>query len=114
MVHYGMAKTAQVPVARGVAQTVVGTGVTASSVLAEPAASEGARAFVKEFAKRQGVTAKEFEKQFFFSARPTSLLTRFETTQEIGDIVAFVASAQANVINDAAVRAEGGVLTSIL
>ena len=68
----------------------------------------------RKFAKRQGVTAKEFEKQFFFSARPTSLLTRFETTQEIGDIVAFVASAQANVINDAAVRAEGGVLTSIL
>jgi len=68
----------------------------------------------RKFAKRQGVTAKEFEKQFFVSARPTSLLTRFETTQEIGDIVAFVASAQANVINDAAVRAEGGVLTSIL
>ena len=55
-----------------------------------------------------------FEKQFFVSARPTSPLKRFETTQEIGDIVALVASGQANVINDAAVRAEGGVLTSIL
>jgi NAD(P)-dependent dehydrogenase (short-subunit alcohol dehydrogenase family) len=114
MVHYGMTKTAQVSIARGVAQTVAGTGVTVNSVLVGPTASEGAGAFVQEFAKRQGITAQEFEKQFFVSARPTSLLKRFETTHEIGDIVAFVASAQANVINGAAVRAEGGVLTSIL
>ena len=114
MVHYGMTKTAQLSIARGVAQTVTGTGVTVNSVLAGPTASEGAGAFVEEFARQQGITAKEFEKQFFVSARPTSLLKRFETTQEIGDIVAFVASTQANVINGAAVRAEGGVLTSIL
>jgi len=112
MVHYGMTKTAQVSIARGIAQTVAGTGV--NSVLVGPTASEGVGAFVEQFARRQGITAKEFEKQFFVRARPTSLLKRFETTQEIGDIVAFVASTQANVINGAAVRAEGGVLTSIL
>jgi NAD(P)-dependent dehydrogenase (short-subunit alcohol dehydrogenase family) len=110
----GWRKRRRISVARGVAQTVAGTGVTLNSVLVGPTASEGAGAFVKDFAKRQGITAKEFEKQFFVSARPTSLLKRFEITQEIGDIVAFVASAQANVTSGAAVCAEGGVLTSIL
>src|SRR5215475_15116815 len=71
MVHYGMTKTAQVSIARGVAQTVAGTGVTVNSVLVGPTASEGAGAFVEEFARRQGITAREFEKQFFVSARPT-------------------------------------------
>jgi NAD(P)-dependent dehydrogenase (short-subunit alcohol dehydrogenase family) len=114
MIHYGMTKTAQISIARGVAQTVTGTGVTVNSVLVGPTASEGAAAFVKQFAKQQGITEVQFEKKFFVEARPTSLLKRFETTKEIGEVVAFVASAQANVINGAAVRAEGGVLTSIL
>ena len=114
MVHYGMTKTAQVSIARGVAQTVAGTGVTVNSVLVGPTNSEGVVTFVKDFARQKGITAEEFEKEFFVGVRPTSLLKRFETTQEIGDIVAFVAGAQASVINGAAVRAEGGVLTSIL
>jgi NAD(P)-dependent dehydrogenase (short-subunit alcohol dehydrogenase family) len=114
MIHYGMTKTAQIAIARGVAQTVAGTGVTVNSVLVGPTASEGATAFVKQFAEQQGITAEQFEKQFFVNARPSSLLKRFETPKEIGEIVAFVASAQAAVINGAAVRAEGGVLSSIL
>jgi hypothetical protein len=114
MVHYGMTKTAQLSIARGVAQSVAGTGVTANSVLVGPTASEGVGTFVQEFARQQGITPQEFEKQFFVNVRPTSLLKRFETTKEVGEVVAFVASAQAAVINGAAIRAEGGVLTSIL
>ncbi len=114
MVHYGMTKTAQVSIARGVAQTVAGTGVTVNSVLVGPTSSEGVGTFVKEFSRQQGVTAAEFEKQFFVNVRPSSLLKRFETPEEVAGVVAFVASAPAAIINGAAVRAEGGVVTSIL
>jgi len=114
MIHYGMTKTAQVSIARGVAQMVAGTGVTVNSILVGPTASEGATAFVENFAKQQGITPQEFEKQFFVNARPTSLLKRFETPEEIGAVVAFVAGEQGAVINGAAVRAEGGVVNSIL
>jgi NAD(P)-dependent dehydrogenase (short-subunit alcohol dehydrogenase family) len=114
MVHYGMTKTAQVSIARGVAQTVAGTGVTVNSVLVGPTASEGVGTFVKDFARQQGISEAEFEKQFFVNVRPSSLLKRFETPEEVGSVIAFVASAQAAVINGAAIRAEGGVLMSIL
>ncbi len=113
MIHYGMTKTAQVSIARGVAQTVAGTGVTVNSVLVGPTASEGVDVFVKDFAAKQGITPQEFEKQFFVNVRPTSLLKRFETPEEVATVVAFVASSQAAVINGAAVRAEGGVVNSI-
>ncbi|HET6932938.1 MAG TPA: SDR family NAD(P)-dependent oxidoreductase [Candidatus Acidoferrum sp.] len=114
MIHYGMTKTAQVSIARGVAQSVAGTGVTVNSVLVGPTASEGVGTFVKEFARQQGISAAEFEKQFFVNVRPSSLLKRFETPEEVGGVVAFVASEQAAVINGAAIRAEGGVVSSIL
>jgi NAD(P)-dependent dehydrogenase (short-subunit alcohol dehydrogenase family) len=113
MVHYGMTKTAQVAIARGVAQTVASTGITVNSVLVGPTASEGVGTFVKEFARQQGITEAEFEKQFFVNIRPSSLLKRFETPEEVGVVVAFLASTQAAVINGTAVRAEGGVVTSI-
>ncbi len=113
MIHYGMTKTAQVSIPRGVAQTVAGTGVTVNSVLVGPTASEGVDVFVKDFAAKQGITPQEFEKQFFVNVRPTSLLKRFETPEEVATVVAFVASSQAAVINGAAVRAEGGVVNSI-
>ena len=113
MIHYGMTKTAQVSIARGVAQTVAGTGVTVNSVLVGPTSSEGVGTFVKEFARQKGISEAEFEKQFFVNVRPSSLLKRFETPEEVGAVVAFVASAQAAVINGAAIRAEGGVVTSI-
>jgi NAD(P)-dependent dehydrogenase (short-subunit alcohol dehydrogenase family) len=113
MVHYGMTKTAQVAVARGLAQSVTGTGVTVNSVLVGPTASEGASAFVDNLAKQQNISKAEMEKLFFEKARPGSLLKRFETPEEVAAVVAFVASAQALVINGASVRAEGGVLSSI-
>jgi NAD(P)-dependent dehydrogenase (short-subunit alcohol dehydrogenase family) len=113
MIHYGMTKTAQVAIARGVAQTVVATGVTVNSVLVGPTASEGAGEFLQDMARQQAITPAEVEKQFFAQLRPTSLLKRFETPEEIAAVVAFVASTQAVAINGSAVRAEAGVVQSI-
>jgi NAD(P)-dependent dehydrogenase (short-subunit alcohol dehydrogenase family) len=113
MIHYGMTKTAQVAIARGLAESVAGTGVTVNSILVGPTASEGAGNFIDNMAKQQGITKSEVEKQFFATVRPTSLLKRFETPEEVAAVVAFVASTQAITINGAAVRAEGGVLRSI-
>jgi NAD(P)-dependent dehydrogenase (short-subunit alcohol dehydrogenase family) len=113
MIHYGMTKTAQVAVARGIAESVADTGVTVNSILAGPTASEGAVNFVEGLAKQQGISTAEFEKQFFSKVRPTSLLKRFQTPEEVAAVVAFVASTQAVAINGSAVRAEGGVVRSI-
>ncbi len=95
MIPYGMTKTAQVAVARGVAKSVAGTGVTVNSVLAGPTASECAGNFVASMAKQQNISEAEVEKQFFETVRHTSLLKRFESTEEVASVVAFVASTQA-------------------
>src|SRR6202521_4087911 len=113
MIHYGMTKTAQVAIARGLAESVAGTGITVNSILVGPTASEGVGDFVESMAKQQGITKAEIEKQFFSSVRPSSLLKRFETPEEVAAVVAFVASAQAISINGSAVRAEGGVIRSV-
>ncbi len=102
MIHYGMTKTAQVAIARGMAESVAGTGVTVNSILAGPTASEGAVRFVDGMAKQQRISTAEFERQFFSTVRPTSLLRRFQTPEEVAAVVAFVASAQAISINGSA------------
>jgi NAD(P)-dependent dehydrogenase (short-subunit alcohol dehydrogenase family) len=114
MIHYGVTKTAQVALARGLAESVAGTGVTVNSVLPGPTASEGVVAFVQDMARHRGISAQEIEKQFFATVRPSSLLKRFETPDEVAAVVAFVASAQGAIINGAAVRAEGGIIRSIM
>jgi len=114
MVHYGMTKTAQIAIARGVAESIAGTGVTANSVLVGPTASEGANEFVESFAREKGITKAEVEKEFFKNIRPSSLLKRFETVEEVASVAAFLASDQSITINGAAVRADGGVVRSIL
>jgi NAD(P)-dependent dehydrogenase (short-subunit alcohol dehydrogenase family) len=114
MIHYGVTKTMQIALARGLAETTVGTAVTVNSVLPGPTRSEGVGQFVKDLARSQNKTEAEMEKEFFQTARPTSLLRRFETTDEIAAVVAFVASPLAAATNGAAVRAEGGLLRSIL
>ena len=114
MIHYGMTKTAQVVVARGLAETVVGTGITVNSILVGPTASEGVGKFVQSMARQQGATTAQVEKEFFEKVRPSSLLQRFETPEEVAAVVAFVASTQGAVINGAAIRAEGGVVRSAL
>jgi NAD(P)-dependent dehydrogenase (short-subunit alcohol dehydrogenase family) len=113
MVHYGMTKTAQVSIARGIAQGVAATGVTVNSVLVGPTASEGVAIFMQSLAKQQGSSSAEMEREFFASARPGSLLKRFETPEEVAAVVTFLAGAQSGIINGAAVRAEGGVVQSI-
>ncbi|MGB7436850.1 MAG: SDR family NAD(P)-dependent oxidoreductase [Candidatus Acidiferrum sp.] len=113
MVHYGVTKTAQVALASGIARSVAKTGVTANTILAGPTASEGVETFLRDVARQQGISPAEMEKQFFTTARGTSLLQRFETPEEIAAVVAFVASTQAAIINGAAIRAEGGVVLSI-
>jgi NAD(P)-dependent dehydrogenase (short-subunit alcohol dehydrogenase family) len=113
MIHYGMTKTAQVAIASGIARSVAGTGVTVNSILAGPTASEGVETFLKDVARQQGLSAAEMEKQFFTTARASSLMKRFETPEEVAAVVAFVASTQSAVINGSAVRAEGGVVLSI-
>jgi NAD(P)-dependent dehydrogenase (short-subunit alcohol dehydrogenase family) len=113
MVHYGMTKTAQVAIANGIARSVAETGVTSNSILVGPTSSEGVGTFLRDVARQQGLSPAEMEKAFFTKARPSSLLKRFETPEEVATIVAFVASNQAALINGAAVRAEGGVVQSI-
>jgi NAD(P)-dependent dehydrogenase (short-subunit alcohol dehydrogenase family) len=110
MVHYGMTKTAQIAVARGIAESCAGTGVTVNSVLAGPTASEGVTEFVAKLAEEQKVTPAQFEKEFFKTMRPTSLVKRFLKPEEVAAVVAFVCSPEASAITGAAVRAEGGVV----
>ena len=113
MIHYGMTKTAQLAVARGLAELTVGTGVTVNSVLPGPTRSEGVGDFVRDLAASQGVDEAAFEREFFQHVRPSSLLKRFETPEEIGSVVAFVCSPLASSINGASVRADGGVVKAI-
>ena len=112
MVHYGMTKAAQIAIARGLAQLTAGTAVTVNSVLPGPTRSEGVATFVADFAQKQNVSVEQFERDFFATARPTSLLKRFIEPDEVARVVAFVASPDASAINGAAVRAEGGVVLS--
>lgn len=114
MIHYGMTKTAQVAVARGLAESVAGTGITVNSVLAGPTRSEGVGTFLEDLSRQQGVSTAQVEKEFFEKVRPSSLLKRFEKPEEIGAVVAFIASVHGAVINGAALRAEGGVVRAAL
>src|SRR5438477_3250202 len=113
MIHYGTTKTAQLAIARGLAETCQGTNVTVNSVLPGPTASEGVIEFVSDLAAQQKMSAADFEKEFFKSARPSSILKRFLEPDEIANVVAFVCSPLASAINGAAVRADGGVVRSI-
>src|SRR5213082_1710502 len=113
MIHYGVTKTMQVALARGLAETTSGTGVTINSILAGPTRSEGVEQFIADVARTKGITPDEIEKDFFSSVRPSSLLQRFATIEEVAALVAFVASPLSSATNGAALRVEGGVLRSI-
>jgi NAD(P)-dependent dehydrogenase (short-subunit alcohol dehydrogenase family) len=114
MVHYGMTKTAQIAVARGIAESVAGTGVTVNSILAGPTESEGVGGFVEAMAKQQNKSKEEVEKEFFEHARPSSLLKRFATVDEVAAMVTYVASELSSATNGAALRVDGGVVKAIL
>jgi len=114
MIHYGVTKTMQVALGRGLAETTAGTGVTVNSILAGPTRSEGVEKFVADMAKSQMTTPAQVETDFFRMVRPSSLLQRFATTDEVAAMVAFVASPLSSGTNGAALRVEGGVVRSIL
>jgi NAD(P)-dependent dehydrogenase (short-subunit alcohol dehydrogenase family) len=114
MIHYGMTKTAQLSVARGLAELTAGTGVTVNSVLPGPTASEGVTDFVTSLAKQQNQSVEEFEHMFFEKVRPTSLLKRFESTEEIANMVVYVCSPLASGTNGSALRVDGGVVRAIV
>ena len=100
--------------ARGIAESVAGTGVTANSILAGPTESEGVGGFVEAMAKRQKQSKAEIEREFFERVRPSSLLKRFATVDEVAAMVTYVASELSSATNGAALRVDGGVVRAIL
>jgi NAD(P)-dependent dehydrogenase (short-subunit alcohol dehydrogenase family) len=114
MVHYGMTKTAQIAVARGIAESVAGTGVTVNSIVAGPTESEGVGDFVEAMAKQQNKSKSEIEKEFFQHVRPSSLLKRFATVDEVAAMTTYLAGELSSATNGAALRVDGGVVRAIL
>jgi NAD(P)-dependent dehydrogenase (short-subunit alcohol dehydrogenase family) len=113
MIHYGTTKTAQLAVARGLAETLVGTGVTVNSVLPGPTASEGVQSFVADLGAARGVDAATVEREFFATARPSSILRRFAAPEEVASMITYLCSARASATTGSAVRVDGGVVRAI-
>jgi NAD(P)-dependent dehydrogenase (short-subunit alcohol dehydrogenase family) len=114
MIHYGMTKTAQLAISRGLAEMTAGTGVTVNAVLPGPTRSEGVSDFVSGLAKSQNKTPAEVEREFFEHTRPSSLLRRFAEPEEVAALVAYVCSPVASATNGAALRVDGGVVRSVI
>ena len=113
MIHYGMTKTAQLSVSRGLAEMTCGTAVTVNSVLPGPTMSEGVETFVRDLAKQNGQSVEEAAARFVKQHRPTSLIQRFASVEEIANMVVYISSKEASVTNGAALRAEGGIIQTI-
>ena len=114
MIHYGVSKTAQIALARGLAEMSGQHNVTVNSVLVGPTKSEGVEVFLKDLAKQNQSTEADVEKNFFQNPRPTSLIKRFIEPEEVGAFVGFLASREASAITGSALRVDGGVVKSII
>lgn len=114
MIHYGVSKTAQLAIARGLAETTAGTNVTVNSVLPGPTASEGVEEFVENMAKAGNTDKASVEKEFFEKVRPSSLIKRFASSEEVANLVVYIASPLSSATNGAALRVEGGCVRSIV
>lgn len=114
MIHYGMTKTAQLAISRGLAETLAGTGVTVNSVLPGPTSSEGVGQFVRQLAEAQAVDVATVERQFFETARPSSIIQRFATPEEVAAMIAYVCSERASATTGAALRVDGGVIRCVV
>lgn len=114
MIHYGMTKTAQIVVSRGLAELTQGTDVTVNSILPGPTKSKGVDGFLEDLSKSSGKSANEVEDDFFKHMRPTSLLQRFASVEEIANTVVYFSSPLASATNGAAIRVEGGLIKSLL
>ncbi|QLE55152.1 SDR family NAD(P)-dependent oxidoreductase [Nostoc sp. TCL26-01] len=114
MIHYGTTKTAQIAISRGLAEITSGTQVTVNSVLPGPTRSEGVEEFISKIASDRHITPAEVEKEFFQNIRPTSLIQRFATNEEVANLVVYLSSPLASATNGAALRVDGGVVRSIV
>ncbi len=114
MIHYGVTKTMQLALARGLAETTAGTAVTVNSVLAGPTRSDGVEKFVDQIAHSRGIERSSVEKEFFATVRPSSLIKRFASIEEVASLVIFMASPLSSATNGAALRVDGGVIRSII
>lgn len=113
MVHYGMTKTAQLAVARGIAESFPASGVTVNSVLAGPTESEGVGTFVADLARQQSKSTEDVARDFFEHARPSSLLKRFATTEEVASMIVYLCGEAASATTGSALRVDGGVVRAI-
>ncbi|MHA6203428.1 SDR family NAD(P)-dependent oxidoreductase [Dyella soli] len=113
MVHYGMTKTAQLAVSRGLAETLAGTGVTVNAILPGPTRSEGVADFFGKIAAEQNTSQAQVERDFIQTHRPTSLIKRLATVEEVANLAVYLASEQASATTGAAMRVDGGVVQSI-
>jgi NAD(P)-dependent dehydrogenase (short-subunit alcohol dehydrogenase family) len=114
MIHYGMTKTAQIAVSRGLAELTKGTNVTVNSILPGPTKSKGVGSFIEDLSKVGNKSVDEVEKDFFKNMRPTSLLQRFASVEEVADTVVYISSPLASATNGASIRVDGGLIRSIL
>jgi len=114
MIHYGMTKTAQIAVSRGLAELTKGTGVTVNSILPGPTKSKGVGGFLEDLAKTGNTTTDKVEEDFFSNMRPTSLIQRFAAVDEVANTVVYYCSPLASATNGAAIRVEGGLVRSII
>lgn len=112
MIHYGMTKSAQIAIARGLAESLAGTRITVNSILPGPTRSRGVVDFVGRIAREKGKTFDEFEAEFIEEMRPTSLIKRFATPDEVASLVAYIASPLSSATTGAALRVDGGVIRS--
>lgn len=113
MVHYGMTKTAELAISRGLAELTAGTGVTVNAVLPGPTRSDGVEDFLKALAAEAGTSVDEFAANFVKQLRPTSLLQRFTSVEEVANMVVYACSKEASATNGAALRVEGGIVRTI-
>jgi NAD(P)-dependent dehydrogenase (short-subunit alcohol dehydrogenase family) len=114
MIHYGMTKTAQIAVSRGLAELTKGTGVTVNSILPGPTRSKGVGGFIEDLSKANNISVEAVEEDFFKNLRPTSLLQRFASVEEIADTTVYFCSPLASATNGAAIRVEGGLIRSVV
>jgi NAD(P)-dependent dehydrogenase (short-subunit alcohol dehydrogenase family) len=112
MIHYGVTKTAQLAVSRGLAEALAGSAITVNSILPGPTRSRGVSEFVDTLAKARGMSFAAFEREFFEKVRPTSLIKRFAEPEEVASLVAYIASPLASATTGAALRVDGGVIRS--
>jgi NAD(P)-dependent dehydrogenase (short-subunit alcohol dehydrogenase family) len=113
MIHYGFTKTGVLAIARGLAKRTAGTGVTVNAVLPGPTWSAGVEKSMKEAAERRGKSIEEVAAAFLKTHRPSSIIQRMATTEEVANIVVYAVSPQASATTGAALRVDGGIVDTI-